>query len=72
MYTSMTDSTITLHPQARDLLFKYFRVIARIFRDVLGQLEIDYRGSLQEGTKFPAAPLQPFAILGYRLQSVFN
>ena|SRR3990167_3338952 len=38
----MNDSTITLHPQAGDLLFKHYRTISRIFRDVLGQLEIDY------------------------------
>lgn len=38
----MKTSLITLHPQARDLLFKYYSVIAKIFRDVLGLLEIDY------------------------------
>ena len=38
----MNTSEITLHPQASDLLFKHYRVIARIFRNVLGQIEIDY------------------------------
>lgn len=39
---NMNNSKITLHPQASDLLFKHYRSMARIFRDVLGQLEIDY------------------------------
>ena len=43
----MKTSLITLHPQARDLLFKYYRVIAKIFRDVLGLLEIDYMAIAQ-------------------------
>lgn len=38
----MDSSTITLHSQARDLLFKHYQVIARIFRDVIGQFEVDY------------------------------
>ncbi len=38
----MDSSTITLHSQARDLLFKHYQVISRIFRDVIGQFEIDY------------------------------
>ncbi len=33
------NSTITLHPQACDLMFQNYRVLSRIFRDVLGQLE---------------------------------
>lgn len=36
------NSTITLHPQAYDLMFQNYRVLNRIFRDVLGQLEINY------------------------------
>jgi len=36
------NSTITLHPQACDLMFQNYRVLSRIFRDVLGQLEINY------------------------------
>ncbi|MBA2650770.1 MAG: flagellar biosynthesis protein FlgJ [Tatlockia sp.] len=35
---------ITLHPQAKDLLFKHYRTLSRIFNDVLGHLEIDYIG----------------------------
>jgi hypothetical protein len=34
--------TITLHPQAHDILFRHFRTLIRIFNDVLGLLEIDY------------------------------
>lgn len=33
---------ITLHPQAQDLLFKYYRALRLIFNDVLGHLEVDY------------------------------
>ncbi len=33
---------IILHPQAQNLLFKYYRVLRIIFNDVLGHLEIDY------------------------------
>lgn len=36
------DLSIRLHPDASDLLFKYFRPISRIFGDVIGQMEIDY------------------------------
>ncbi len=35
------DKTI-LHPQAQNLLFKYYRDLRLIFNDVLGHLEIDY------------------------------
>lgn len=35
---------ITLHPQAKDLLFKHYRTLTKIFNDVLGHLEIDYIG----------------------------
>lgn len=38
------DSTIKLHLQASDLLFKHFETISRIFSDVLGLLEVDYIG----------------------------
>jgi POT family proton-dependent oligopeptide transporter len=31
----------------------------------LANASLIYRGSLQEGTKFPATPLQPFSSLGY-------
>jgi hypothetical protein len=33
---------IILHPQAQNLLFKYYRDLRLIFNDVLGHLEIDY------------------------------
>ena len=35
---------INLHPQAAAFLFQYFQATKRIFRDVLGHLEIDYIG----------------------------
>ena len=38
----MSELPITLHPQASDFLFKYFRVVSRVFSDILGLLEIDY------------------------------
>ena len=33
---------VNLHPQAKDLLFEHYRTLLRIFREVLGHLEIDY------------------------------
>lgn len=39
---NLCDSTVTLHPQAHDFLFKYYRLLRRIFGDVLGQLEMNY------------------------------
>lgn len=33
---------VNLHPQAKELLFEHYRTILRIFREVLGHLEIDY------------------------------
>lgn len=33
---------MTLHPGARDFLFKHYRTLRRVFGDVLGLLEIDY------------------------------
>jgi hypothetical protein len=33
---------ICLHPQAQNLLFKYYRDLRLIFNDVLGHLEVDY------------------------------
>lgn len=34
--------TITLHPQAPEILFKHYDTLKRLFNDVLGHLEIDY------------------------------
>ncbi len=39
---SLCDSIVTLHPQAHDFLFKDYRILRRIFEDVLGQLELNY------------------------------
>ena len=35
-------SGTTLHPQAYEILFKYYPILLNIFRDVLGHLELDY------------------------------
>lgn len=34
--------TITLHPEAKNLLFNQFALLSKIFMNVLGQLETDY------------------------------
>ena len=35
-------TTITLHPEVMDVLFKHYQSLRRLFYDVLGHLEIDY------------------------------
>ena len=42
MYTDVDVPLITLHPAAKDFLFKHYRSLKRIFGDVLGLLEVDY------------------------------
>ena len=42
MYTDVDLPLITLHPAAKDFLFKHYRSMKRIFGDVLGLLEVDY------------------------------
>ena len=42
MYTDVSLPLITLHPAAKDFLFKHYRNIKRIFGDVLGLFEVDY------------------------------
>lgn len=39
---NLCDSIVTLHPQAHDFLFRDYRILRRIFEDVLGQLEMNY------------------------------
>jgi hypothetical protein len=40
----LNDKKVTLHPQAEVFLFQHYRVMNKIFHDVLGHLEIDYMG----------------------------
>ncbi len=40
--SSSCTKEITLHPQAKELLFTHFRTLIKIFNDVLGHLEVDY------------------------------
>lgn len=42
MYTDVDVPIITLHPSAKDFLFKHYRSVRKIFGDVLGLLEVDY------------------------------
>ena len=39
---TMPELMITLHPEAKNLLFNQFALLSKIFTDVLGQLETDY------------------------------
>lgn len=42
MYTDVEVPVITLHPAAKDFLFRHYRGVRKIFGDVLGLLEVDY------------------------------